>query len=180
MTDMAREAGITKPILYRHFGSKAGLGGAIAERFAELLFAELATSGFSVDRPREWIAGAIDSYLRFAEKEAVIHHFLYRQASREAPEVRTALDGFCAQIAEQIAAILRVQLSAARLDTAPAEPWAHGTVGLVRAAAGWWLDTRSMPRQQLLDHLVTLVWKGYASVPSAGALEGYSRTTTDP
>lgn len=172
MADMAEEAGITKPILYRHFGSKTGLGNAIAERFAELMFAELATSGLSIGNPREWMVAAIDSYLRFAEKEAVIHLFLYRQASREAPEVRNSLDGFSAQVADQIAATLRVQLSSAGLDAAPADAWSHGVVGLIQGAALWWLDTRSMPRQQLLDYLVTQLWYGYGSLARAVQCEG--------
>src|SRR4051794_1843691 len=38
MGEMAAEAGVTKPILYRHFGAKGGLYHAIAERYAtELL-----------------------------------------------------------------------------------------------------------------------------------------------
>src|SRR5437870_2004883 len=37
MDALAAEAGITKPILYRHFGDRAGLVKAIAERFADSL-----------------------------------------------------------------------------------------------------------------------------------------------
>ena len=37
MADIAAEAGISKPVLYHHFGDKAGLAAAIADRFlAEL------------------------------------------------------------------------------------------------------------------------------------------------
>ena len=33
MADIAAEAGISKPVLYHHFGDKAGLAAAIADRF---------------------------------------------------------------------------------------------------------------------------------------------------
>ena len=37
MDEIAAEAGITKPILYSHFGDKAGLVQALAERVARRL-----------------------------------------------------------------------------------------------------------------------------------------------
>ena len=44
MDSLAAEAGITKPILYRHFGDRAGLVSAIADRFADTLLADLTTA----------------------------------------------------------------------------------------------------------------------------------------
>ena len=55
MDEIAAEAGITKPILYSHFGDKAGLVTARAERVAtqlnETILRELATPASS--EPRE-------------------------------------------------------------------------------------------------------------------------------
>src|SRR5688572_6960411 len=41
MDQLAAAAGITKPILYRHFGDRAGLVAAIAKRFADSLLQDL-------------------------------------------------------------------------------------------------------------------------------------------
>src|SRR3954452_21394082 len=41
MDQMAAEAGVTKPILYRYFGDKAALYGAIAERYVGVVGDEL-------------------------------------------------------------------------------------------------------------------------------------------
>ena len=41
MDEIATEAGISKPILYRHFGDKDGLHRALAERYVEALLSEL-------------------------------------------------------------------------------------------------------------------------------------------
>src|SRR3954471_23291167 len=79
MEEMAREAGITKPILYRHFGDKAGLCQAIAEQFAARLSEELDIArGLDPDPPRE-LRQAIEAYLAFAERDAAIHRFLSLQ-----------------------------------------------------------------------------------------------------
>src|SRR5690348_8052225 len=41
MDAIAAEAGVTKPIVYRHFGDRDGLTQAVATQFAAELFAEL-------------------------------------------------------------------------------------------------------------------------------------------
>src|SRR5437763_1568648 len=41
MDAIAAEAGVTKPIIYRHFGDRVGLASALAEQFGSQLVAEL-------------------------------------------------------------------------------------------------------------------------------------------
>src|SRR4029450_7094161 len=57
MDELAAEAGITKPILYSHFGDKAGLVTALAERVAGQLNAAVIGGLTSSQRqPREVVA----------------------------------------------------------------------------------------------------------------------------
>ena len=44
MDQLAGEAGITKPILYSHFGDRAGLAEALAERTSDMLIPTLSES----------------------------------------------------------------------------------------------------------------------------------------
>jgi Tetracyclin repressor-like, C-terminal domain len=32
----------------------------------------------------------------------------------------------------------------------------------VRSVGIWWLDTRAVPREQLVEHLTTLLWEGFS------------------
>jgi AcrR family transcriptional regulator len=68
MNLIAAEAGITKPILYRHFGDKGGLYRALAERYIDELLgrlrAALATRGGLRARTR----ATIDAYLASVEE----------------------------------------------------------------------------------------------------------------
>ncbi len=43
MEQLAKAGGVTKPILYRHFGDREGLIGAIAERFSNDLITSVTT-----------------------------------------------------------------------------------------------------------------------------------------
>jgi AcrR family transcriptional regulator len=164
MEEMAREAGITKPILYRHFGDKAGLCRAIAERFAAELADELGVGASLDPEPPSRMASAIDAYLAFAERDAAVHRFLSLQTGLAAREVAGVFDDFCGRLAAQMADNFRARLVAAGRDASAAEPWAHAVIGMVDAAASWWLETRTMSRRQLGDHLVALIWHGYGAV----------------
>jgi AcrR family transcriptional regulator len=164
MEEMAREAGITKPILYRHFGDRAGLCRAIAECFAQRLARELAAARGGGPGTSQSEGRTIDAYLAFAERDAAVHRFLSRQTGLEGSEVARTMDDFCGRLAAHIAEDYRALLLAAGRDPSAAEPWAHGVIGMVSAAAGWWLETGGMSRRQLRDHLVDLIWNGYRAL----------------
>src|SRR5690606_7500081 len=68
MAAIAAEAGISKPILYRHFGDKSGLYQALAERHTRKLI-EGIRAEFSRDEPvRDRARSTIDNYLATISK----------------------------------------------------------------------------------------------------------------
>ena len=80
MEEIAAEAGITKPILYRHFGDKDGLHEALAERYVELKEALLPAG--KARGARERLAATIDAYLAYVEREPERYRFLLAAAER--------------------------------------------------------------------------------------------------
>src|SRR5438270_2617981 len=76
MEDIAREAGVTKPILYRHFRHRADLEDAIATRFTEDIAAQLRNVLRNQGHPLELLVAAIDSYVRVVERDTEIYRFL--------------------------------------------------------------------------------------------------------
>ncbi|MEA2517523.1 MAG: hypothetical protein QOG16_1361 [Actinomycetota bacterium] len=168
MNDIAREAGITKPILYKHFGDKGGLYQALAERYVRSLLEELRTALAAVPDPEARIRRTIDAYVGFIEREHEVYSFLMHRAVTERPEAQATVADFIRQLAGELAIVLGEELRKAGLDSGGAEPWAHGIVGMVQLAGDRWLDTRSMSRDNLVDYLKELVWNG---------LSGASATT---
>jgi AcrR family transcriptional regulator len=171
MNDIAREAGITKPILYKHFGDKGGLYQALAERYVRALLEDLRTALASEDDPRARIRRTIDAYLTFIEKEHEIYRFLMHRAVAERPEAHATVADFIRQLAAELSLILGEELRRLGLDSGGAEPWAHGIVGMVQLAGDRWLEHRSMSRESLGDYLEALVWNGLSRGPTqiAGA-----------
>lgn len=173
MNDIAAEAGITKPILYKHFGDKGGLYQALAERYVRSLLDRLRSALSTAPDPRSRIRQTIDSYLSFIEDEREIYDFLMLRAVRERVEAQVTVTDFIRQLAAELSIVLGDELRRAGLDSGGAEPWAHGIVGMVQLAGDHWLEHRSMSRDSLVDYLEGLLWRGLAGAePQAAAGSG--------
>ena len=161
MEELAAEAGVTKPILYRHFGDRRGLILALGERFSAQLLTELQTALTArPDDPRQTVVATIDAFLRFVEDDPEVYRFLVQRTTVEQKEAAEALDTFLRTVSQQVALVLGEQLRAIGRDSGGAEPLAHGIVGMVYAAGDWWLERQTMTRQTLVDYLATLLWGG--------------------
>lgn len=166
MEQLARGGGVTKPILYRHFGDRDGVVEAIAERFSADLMGLVAVELRGGTDPRSVVVDTIEAYVSFLEREPELYGFLVQQPHAR-PEHRTPLGPLVELIGPQIAAVARTHLEAAGADGSKAEPWAYGLIGLVHQATHWWLRERSLPRDRFVAHLVDLVWGGVSA--SVGA-----------
>lgn len=164
MDELAAEAGITKPILYSHFGDRAGLGRALADRNANRLIATLRdsmTDATMQGDARGVVASAFEAFCSFVEKDPEIYHFLVQSSLDEPSPVTSRL---VTGVAAEIARMIRGGLRLAGLGPGPAEPWAFAIVGMGFVGAEWWLErqatSEAMSKDVLVDHLTDLVWGG--------------------
>ena len=166
MEEIAAEAGITKPILYRHFGDKGGLYQALAERYLDGVLAGLRTGLADSADPQRRIAATIDSFLSLVEREPQAYRFLMQRALAEETAHSTVMS-FTRRLAAEIGAVLRTEFARAGLDTRGSEALAHGIVGMVALAGDWWLEERGLSRDELVERLATLLWGGFTALPQA-------------
>ena len=160
MEEIAAQAGISKPILYRHFTDRADLWLAVAQRITTELL-EAMSSQLSLERsPHETIAAVVDTYLSLIEDDTEIYRFIVHGSFADRGMTSDLVHAHMALMAEHVARVLGDRLRAAGVDSGGAEPWAHGVVGMVQAAADWWIDRRSMSRTALVDYLTTLISTG--------------------
>jgi AcrR family transcriptional regulator len=162
MEELASEAGITKPILYSHFGDRAGLAEALAERTSDMLISTLAESLRSAVRtgnPRLVVSSAFEAFCSFIEAEPSIYRFLVRSALDTPNPVTSHL---VTSIATEISRQLTRALELADADPAPAEAWGLAIVGMGFVGAEWWITGRTMSKAEVVEHLTSLVWSGLA------------------
>ena len=159
MEKIARAAGVTKPILYRHVGGREEFVAALTDRFVGELVATLeAVLDDPSAHPRDLVRAGIDGYLSLIERDTPLYHFLLRHAGEVGGG--EVLSRAIHQIAAPIVSLIGERLRQVGLDSGGADPWGHGVVGMVHAAGDWWLDHRTMPRRRLVDYLVALAWDG--------------------
>jgi len=169
MDAIAAEAGVTKPIVYRHFGDRDGLTQAVATQFAGELMAELRGALAGSDQPEAILRATIDAYIGFIERDPQIYRFVVQAPPTASPEGLT-LAGFVRQVGQEVSVVIGEGMRQIGADSGAAEPWAFGIVGMVHLAGDWWLERRSMPRRRLVNYLTELVWNGMGA--SAAAQEG--------
>ncbi len=83
MDVIAAEAGVTKPIVYRHFGDRVGLASALAEQFGAALVAELDEALTRNLPPDDLLRATIDAYLAFVERDPHLYNFLVGRLGTE-------------------------------------------------------------------------------------------------
>jgi len=158
MASIAAAAGITKPILYRHFGDKGGLYAALAERHTDRLLVTLQAALGSGGSPRQRVERTIDAYLGVIEAEPQVYRFLLHSTDKAevAGQVRTFLERLSELLAVGIAAELGLPRRSAR-----AQVWARGIVGMVQAAGDWWVTSGTTGRAHVVRELTALLWGAY-------------------
>ncbi|BBC38281.1 Transcriptional regulator, TetR family [Streptomyces graminofaciens] len=164
MNAIAAEAGITKPILYRHFGDKSGLYAALAKRHTDALLDALRAALDAPAERRERVEATLDTYLTAIEARPQVYRFLMHPAEGGQPGGDQGFD-----VGKHSAPLLRRmgeelgKVVEERLDLGPdghrlARVWGHGIVGMMHAAGDWWLGERPCTRQELVRSLADLLW----------------------
>jgi AcrR family transcriptional regulator len=162
--DIAAAAGVTKPILYRHFESKQDLCIWLLERYRDELIAapwrELVgvgpaanpRAGRSTDAGGE-LSRMIDAWLSWVESHPSATRLLFTpiRGDRKVQQVQEEL--FRRQRDSQVALLREFAPGLAEAD---AQPLAEITRAGFAAIALWWLDRPDEPRAVARRALVTM------------------------
>ena len=159
MDDVAAEAGVTKPVLYRHFTDKADLHLALGQRGTEILFNRLMPALNQELAPLPRIRRAIDAFFTTVEE----YPNLYRLLVHPPPHAAHTAGADIAHedkrlIASAVTAVLGDYMRAFGMDSGAAEPWAHGVVGLVQNVGEWWLERQSMSKEAVVEYTTEIIW----------------------
>jgi AcrR family transcriptional regulator len=155
LEQVAARAGVTKPVVYRHYADRAGLIEAMGQRATAMLLERLVPAVQAHVALKSRIRMSIAAFLGFVDELPNVYRLFVMSASPGNDEVaRTGKE----IIARVLAGVLGDVLSRSGADDRVIETWSHGLVGFVQNAAEWWLDHRSMSRDDLTEHLTTLVW----------------------
>lgn len=172
IADIAEEAGVSKPVLYRYFADKDDLYRAVGAWAAgEVLGLLLPTLRADAD-PRPKVERICRDYLTFISQHPKVFFLLVEHRSSDDP-LRDGKELIAAAIARNVGDYLRVH----GLDAAGAEPWAHGVVGLALAHGEWWLRRRTMSRQGAAAYLADFIWHAFDGIARESGVDLTALTT---
>lgn len=164
--DIVRAAGVTKPMLYRHFESKQELAVALLERCRdELVAAPLARFTPGAQDPRAQLAAMIDAWLEHVERHPHETRLLFTPIGGDPELERVQRELHARQRATQVA-LLREFVPG--LEDAEAEALGEAIRSGLAGVALLWLDHPDVPRDVPARALLRLT-QGIL-VPLAGAV----------
>jgi AcrR family transcriptional regulator len=172
VAEIATEAGVSKPVLYRYFADKAELHAAVGVWGADEVLEHVLPVILGEGPMRERIERAVDEYLRVIEEHRQVFLLLVRHRVGGDP----LADG-TNRIASTVARILGNMLRQSGLDPSPAEVWARSLVGLGLTTGEWWLEQPSLPREVISKHLASFTWHAFEG---ASAEVGMPLSSYDP
>jgi len=157
--EIAARAGVSKPVVYEHFGGKEGLYAVVVDREMSDLLDRL-TSALSAGHPRLLVEQAALALLTYIEEETDG----FRILSRDSPVAGSSgtFSSLLNDIASQVEHIMSREFATRGIATKLAPMYAQMLVGMVALTGQWWLEERKPKREEVAAHLVNLGWNGLA------------------
>jgi len=171
--EIAAKAGVSKPVVYEHFGGKEGLYAVVVDREMSYLLVSI-TDALSDDagtdaqhvNARTLLERAGLALFDYIERYPDGFRILVRDtpAVRD-PEVRSesiggTFAGLLVDVAARVDDLLASQFKVHKLNPKWAPLYSQMLVGMVAQTGQWWLDVRKPKKEEVVAHVVNLAWNG--------------------
>ena len=156
---IAAAAGVTKPVLYRHFDGKQALYLALLERHRE----DLATFAAAIPAegtPEERLRAVLEVWLTYVEARSYAWRMLFRDRGG-GPEIQAFRVAVHARARAVLAELIR-SLAESPIPERELEPLAELMSMGMASLVLWWMEDAEVSRAALLDAM-TRVWAGLLS-----------------
>jgi AcrR family transcriptional regulator len=167
MDDIAEAAGVSKPVLYQHFGSKLDLYLALldasCDRLVEIVHDALASTEKNADR----VVATMDAFYEFVSSANGEFRFVFESDLTGDGQVQQRLWRVNNEIADAVAVII-VEDTALREDQA--KLLAISLVGVAQVSARYWVSSgaTSIGLDEAKQLVSRLAWRGIRGFPLSG------------
>jgi len=154
MEELARRAGVTKPVIYELFESKDGLFRACVDRAIERMAASIAVAFRSETEPEARLRAGGLAFLRFARDNRVAWDLMAMQTrfAEQAQAVR--------RDQAQLIRMLMAEIAPEGTDPRELEAVAYAVNSAYEGAAHWMWEHPNAPVEQVADWIVALLLPG--------------------
>mgnify|MGYP000065017156 FL=1 len=156
--EIASAAGVSKPIVYEHFGGKEGLYQVIVDREVKALSDILRSQMRPEHSARAVLEGIVVTLLDFIEENADGFHLLAHQSPTA---VRSeTFETVMADIADQVTVFLAPLLEKQGLDPASAPVYGQILAGGVGQIGQWWSENMQVDKKLVAAQVTNLLYLG--------------------
>lgn len=162
--DIAREAGVSKALIYEHFASKQELYADLIARNARELTQRLAGAlvGLELESSAARLAAGLDAFFAFVEERRDAWRMLFRDAAD--PETAAVLDRMIEQVTAEVTVLISQDPGAPALDSGEDQRGlrllAEMLVGGAQSMANWWADNPETSRAAMVEVAMDFAWLG--------------------
>lgn len=177
--EIAARAGVSKPVVYEHFGGKEGLYAVVVDREVRRLRDDIRQAlTTSPATPRGLIELGTLALLDYISSNPDGFKILSRDSAvtSEHGSIGTILSDIAAQVEDLLAG----HFDRAGFDPGTAPLYSQMLVGLVALAGQWWHDNRDeygIDKSTIAAHLVNLAWNGMRHLRADPSLSSTARHT---
>ncbi|MBL4634226.1 MAG: TetR/AcrR family transcriptional regulator [Kofleriaceae bacterium] len=161
--EIARAAGVSKPIVYEHFGGKEGLYAVVVDREMEALHSRM-IKVISSGTPRHRYEQAVLALLTYVQDQPDGFALLTRDAPMYAGG--QGMPAVINELGVRVGDIFREQFTRAGLDARVAPIYAHSLIGMVVLAGQWWSDQQEFSKEEVASHVAAIGWMGLRHLPA--------------
>jgi AcrR family transcriptional regulator len=175
--EIAARAGVSKPIVYEHFGGKEGVYAVVVDREMQLLLDQMVGAISHDEHPKVLLERAALALLNYVDTSADGFRILVRDSP-----VASASGTFSSllnDIAGQVEHVLGVHFDRQGYDDKIAKLYAQALVGMVAFTGQWWLEARKPRKEDVAAHLVNIAWNGLSHMERKPRLRILSKESSD-
>jgi AcrR family transcriptional regulator len=164
--DIARAAGVSRPIVYEHHGNKGGVYLACVRRARAALERAIADAAASAGEPREQLLRGADAYFQVLERDPRRWELLFGKTG-VVGELGAELARERQRTVETIADLLAAWASESDRERLLA--YANMISGAGEQLGRWWLANRQIPRATISRLHAEFSWSGASELLPSGS-----------
>lgn len=164
MDDIAKRAGVSKPILYQHFSSKEDFYLGILDERVEVIVQQISDAIDAAEGNRSRLEAAIACYFKLVDDADHGFRLIFECDFTMNHEVRARVEDVVAQVSRVVGTEVANQTGK---SIGEANILAGGLCGMAQAAAWRWLRLgRPISMELAISQTLDLAWNGLSAVNS--------------
>lgn len=169
MDDIAEAAGVSKPVLYQHFGSKLDLYLALLDASCDTLVEIVREALAATDHNADRVSATMGAFYAFVSSASGEFRFVFESDLTGDAAVQQRLWQVNSDIADLIAEVI---VEDTALPPEQSKLLAISLVGIAQVSARYWVSSgMSVPIEEATSLVSRLAWRG---------IRGFPLTTYDP